>query len=98
MATRVMDGPEKDWLDDGEVAAILGVSVKTLKRMIAEDGFPAGHTIREQTVRWPWDDLVFWRLWLERKGRIAVPEIGILPAPEKKTEDNRGQPRTTGAK
>lgn len=94
MAIRVMDGPEKDWLDDGEVAALLGVSVKTLERMIAEDGFPAGHTIRGQTVRWSWDDMVFWRMWVEKRDRIMPPE----PSPGKKTGVNQRQPASTDAK
>jgi predicted DNA-binding transcriptional regulator AlpA len=83
---------ESDWLDDDEVAALLGVSAKTLDRMIAEDGFPEGIPFRTQTVKWLKDDLVFWRLWLERKHRVRPPE---KPGT---TTDNEGQRRTTNAK
>jgi predicted DNA-binding transcriptional regulator AlpA len=92
MAARTLDYPDKDWLDDDEVAALLGVSVKTLERMVAEDGFPEGIAFRGQTVKWLRDDLVYWRLWLERKHRLRPQE---KPATN---EDNRRQPRTTDAK
>lgn len=90
MAARTVDGPEKDWLDDDEVAILLGVSVKTLERLIAEDGFPEGHVIRGQTVKWTWDDVVFWRWFVEKRGRMKVAE--------KKTIVNHRQPSSTDAK
>ncbi len=81
-----------EWLDDDEVAAALGVSVKTLERMVAEDGFPQGIIFRGTTEKWLRDDLVFWRLWLERKHRIATAEK------TRTNSDKPGQTRTTEAK
>lgn len=80
---------ERDWLDDDEVAAALGVSVRTLERMIEEDGFPVGIAFRGTTVKWLREDLTFWRLWLERRHRVKK-----IPT----NDDREGQTTTTNAK
>lgn len=59
-----------EWLDDSQVAHLLGVSVRTLERMVDEDGFPDGLVFRGNTKRWLREDLLFWRLLLERRPRI----------------------------
>lgn len=78
----------KEWLDDDEVAALLGVSVKTLERMVSEDGFPEGIPFRKATVKWLRDDLLFWKLWLERKHRVKAAEKN------RTNEDKSGQTKT----
>lgn len=83
---------DSEWLDDDEVASLLGVSVKTLDRMVAEDGFPEAIPFRGNTAKWLRDDLTYWRLWLERKHRIRAPEK--TPT----SRDKSGQVGTNDAK
>lgn len=40
-------------LTAGQVAAALGVSVRSVSRLVAEGAFPAGRLIGPQTRRWP---------------------------------------------
>lgn len=62
MAARVIDGPEKDWLDVHDICHLLRMSESTLRRLIKDGKFPAPLATSQQGRFWCWEVVVWWRL------------------------------------
>ena len=69
--TRSVDAPAADLLALAEVAKLLGLGEKTLRRLIADGEFPDGVTVGRQGKVWDWQSVAFYRLRLLMANRLA---------------------------
>ncbi len=66
---REMSAPEQDTLTATEAANLLGVDVKTLRRMVSRGEFPQPVQANGRPS-WLWEDLVWYRLTLRMQPRL----------------------------
>lgn len=71
---RLVDGPDKDYLDADEVAAYLHFSADTLRRLVKKGLFPKPLEMSDQTRLWFWKDVLFWMLYVELRPRMEAPK------------------------
>jgi predicted DNA-binding transcriptional regulator AlpA len=69
---RLVDGPDKDYLDEDEVAAYLHFSAATLRRLVKAGRFPKPLEMSDQTRVWSWKDVLFWMLYVELRPRLEA--------------------------
>lgn len=70
MASRTVEGPEKDLLTLSEVAAYLRLKVKTVRRLIASGQFFHPVEISDGVRLWTAEDVAVYRAWRERRHRL----------------------------
>lgn len=94
MIARQVQGPEKDWLTEGEVLALLGnISSTTLKRYIRDGDFPRG-VLFGRDRQWRWIDVTFFYLQKELSDRLTGrPTAEDDEDDEDEGESTVGQPR-----
>lgn len=73
MASRVVDGPEKDWLDMTDMAHLTRMSESTIRRLVASGEFPRPKEVSHNVKMWHWTDYLYWTLRVERRDRL-VPD------------------------
>jgi predicted DNA-binding transcriptional regulator AlpA len=74
---------EGDWLDMAALTRGTGLSENTIRRLIQAGRFPEPCEITEKIRLWPKDDLLWWRLTVERGPRLRGSEA---PEEEKDSE------------
>lgn len=79
MASRSLDGPEKDLLTIREVAEYLRLTTKTLRRLVAEGKFFAPVEVSPGVKLWTAEDVAVYRAWRERQHRLRPPEKSKRP-------------------
>lgn len=68
---REVDGPAEDVLTPEQVASLLGVSERTLQRLVAEGEFPEPILIGRQTKVYDWQDVAYYRLRMRLGKRLT---------------------------
>ena len=56
---------EREWLSDTEVAARIGMGVKTFDRLVKAGKFPEGYPMSDGITMWPQEWLTWWRINIE---------------------------------
>ena len=73
---RKIDSPDRDWLDDDEAAAYLGISSKVFKGLVDKGLIRGARKWTHKTKLWPWKVLVIFSWEME----LGLIDQRILPA------------------
>lgn len=100
MATnqRLVDGPDRDYLTRGEVAAYLRMSSKTLGRLMARGRFPRPFKMGQGTMVWSWREIWAYAILREIRHRYQKDpdSVGGQTGTKRDKHDPIRDKRSTG--
>jgi len=84
MASRVVDGPDENWLSAAQVRRELGgISNGTLRKLIQAGEFPSPLEVVPGGMKmWSWEDVVYWHMRVDRRERLKISECQTAPFSE----------------